>query len=98
MKKLISKILGTERTNDFEVVFGGDAAGHGEHGAIVGTWRKEGATAPITISFFFKGRNIAPKLEPKVIEELFHHAKMAGIQATHLYSYGGLAQPRPSKR
>lgn len=98
MKKLIKKILGNDRVNQFEVAFGGEAAKHGEHGAIVGTWRKEGATAPITISFFFKGRQIAPKMTPEVIEELFHHAKMEGIEATHLYSYGGLAQPRAAKR
>uniref|UniRef100_A0AAU7PFT1 Uncharacterized protein n=1 Tax=Burkholderia phage vB_BgluM-SURPRISE13 TaxID=3159457 RepID=A0AAU7PFT1_9VIRU len=99
MKKLINKIMGNDnRTNHFEVAFGAEAAKHGEHGAIVGSWKKEGANNPITISFFFKGRNIAPKMTPEVIEELFHHAKMAGIDPTHLYSYGGLANPRPATK
>lgn len=100
MKKILGKLgfINTDRQLKHEVAFGPEAAGKGEHGAIVGTWLKEGARTPITISFFFKGHTHAPKMTPEVIEELFHHAKMAGIDPTHLYSYAGLASPRKAMR
>lgn len=100
MKTILGKLgfINTDRQNKYEVLFGPEAAGKGEHGAIVGTWLKEGARNPITISFFFKGHTHAPKMSPEVITELFHHAKMAGIDPTHLYSYAGLAPVRPVHR
>jgi hypothetical protein len=100
MKKILGALgfINTDRELKHEVLFGHEAAGKGEHGAIVGTWLKEGARQPITISFFFRGHTHAPKMEPKVIDELFHHAKMAGIDPQHLYSYGNLAQPRKAAR
>lgn len=99
MIKMINKLLGNDnRELKYEVLFGHEAAGKGEHGAIIGTWLKEGARNPITISFFFKGHTHAPKMTPDLIVELFHHAKTAGIDATHLYSYGGLAQVRKPMR
>lgn len=99
MKKILGKLFGNkDRELKHELVFGPEASSHGEHGAIVGTWFKEGAKNPITISFFFKGHTHAPKMNPEVIVEIFHHARMAGIDATHLYSYGGLAQTRKAMR
>ncbi|BAQ02688.1 hypothetical protein AVU38_gp160 [Ralstonia phage RSL2] len=100
MKKILGKLgfINTDRQLKHEVLFGHEAAGKGEHGAIVGTWFKEGAKSPITISFFFKGHTHAPKMTPALIEELFFHAKTAGIDPTHLYSYSGLAPARASQR
>lgn len=98
MKKILKAMFGKNRELKHEVVFGHEAADKGEHGSIIGTWLKEGAKTPITISFFFKGHTHAPKMNPEVIEEVFHHAKMAGINPTHLYSYGGLAQVRKPMR
>lgn len=98
MKKILGKLgfINTDRQLKHEIVFGPEAAKHGEHGAIVGTWLKEGAKSPITISFFFKGHTHSPKMNPEVIIELFHQARMAGIEASHLYSYGGLMSTRPA--
>lgn len=87
--------FGSDRELHYEVVFGHECAGLGEHGAIVGTWVKEGNKTEITISFFFKGMMLPPRMSIDVIEELFYHARRAGIVPTHLYSYGGLAQVRP---
>lgn len=98
MKKILGAIFGKNRELKHEVFFGPEAAGKGEHGAIVGTWLKEGAKNPITISFFFKGHTIAPKMTPELITELFFHAKMEGIEATHLYSYSGIAPTRKPMR
>lgn len=87
--------FGANHELQYEVLFGHQCAGQGEHGAIVGTWVKEGNKSEITISFFFKGMMLPPRMSIDVIEELFYHARRAGIVPTHLYSYGGLAQVRP---
>ena len=81
--------------NKYEVLFGGDAASHGEHGSLMGTWIKQGHKQPINISFFFKGMGHAPRMTEEVLAELFKHARFAGIVPTHLYAYGGLHNPRP---
>lgn len=94
MKKLIKQVFGKDRELKYEIFFGPDAASSGEHGVIIGTWLKNGWREPIAISFFFRGHEHAPKLNPEVIEELFHQAKSAGIVPTHLYSYDGLMSAR----
>lgn len=100
--KLFNIISGRDikpnRVNEFEILFGHNAAGIGEHGAIVGTWVSEGSKMEITIPYVFKGRNIAPKLTVKVLEELFHHARMVGIVPSHLASYNGMSPVRQARR
>lgn len=81
--------------NKYEVLFGPAAAGHGEHGSLQGTWLKEGFKQNITISFFFKGMGHAPRMNVEVLEELFRHARHAGIVPSHLFAYGGLHNPKP---
>lgn len=87
-------LLGKNRQLNHEVLFGHQAASEGEHGAIVGTWIKEGHRRPITISFFFKGHIRPPKMTPELLDEIWFHAKTAGIDPTHLTSYDELAKPR----
>lgn len=96
-KKLIALFSGTpKRVNNFEILFGHHTAGKGTHGVIVGTWVSEGKPRETSISFFFDGMDHPPKLSTAVMEELFHHARCAGIVPTHLYSYGNLAPMRRS--
>lgn len=79
-----------------QAVFGEAAAKHGEHGAIVGTWIKEGYHQPATISFYFLTNGHCPRLSEDLMEQLFHQARMAGIEPSHLYSYAGLANSKRS--
>jgi hypothetical protein len=95
----INWMTGRDRTEEFEIIFGHDTAALGEHGMVIGTWLKEGKRNPICISFFFKGHIHAPKLTVSVLTELFRHARMAGIEPTHLHAYDLMMKGRsPSNR
>jgi hypothetical protein len=96
MANLIDWLMhgGTRPQHQYEILFGKAAAGHGEHGQVVGTWVKEGANNPINITFFFKGFTVPPKMDLHLMQELYHHAAMAGIVVSHVYSYNGLSKGR----
>lgn len=98
IKKIVNLCLGNinNRVNDYKILFGHECAEHGEHGTLVGTWLKEGNKTEVTISFYFEGMMLPPRIDMKVIEELFYHARRAGIVPTHLYSYANLAAVRPA--
>lgn len=94
LRNLIDWIVngGMRPQHQYEILFGREAAGHGEHGQIVGTWVKEGRNNPINITFFFKGFTVPPKFDLHLMQELYYHAGMAGIVISHIYSYDGLAK------
>lgn len=96
-KKIINACLGRlgNRVQNYKVLFGHHCAEHGEHGTLVGTWLKEGNKTEITIPFFFDGMMLPPRISMEVVEELFYHARRAGIVPTHIYSYANMAACRP---
>ena len=76
---------------EYEIVFGAQAAGLGEHGRVNGTWVKEGHPREITITFYIKGFNeLPPRLDRHLIEELYEQAAFNGIVMTHISAYAGL--------
>lgn len=79
------------KKHHYEILFGGATAGYGEHGTIVGTWIKEGYKSEIAIPFYIAGHKMVPKLTLDLLTEIHHHAAMAGIVVSHLYSYAGLS-------
>lgn len=93
-QKIINSLFGNNRVCEFEVLFGAETAGKGEHGILSGTWVKEGKPRETAIPFYFVGAMHPPKLSMAVMEELFHHARFVGIVPTHIYAYGNLAQLR----
>lgn len=86
---------------EYEIVFGAQAAGLGEHGRIVGTWVKEGHPREISITFFIKGfEHQPPKLDRHLIEELYEQAAFNGIIMSHISGYASITAinliPRPA--
>jgi hypothetical protein len=82
------------KKHHYQISFGPEAAAFGEHGALVGTWFREGYKEPITIPFYIQGYKMAPRLDYELMKEIYHHASMVGIVVSHLYSYNGLAAPK----
>lgn len=78
----------------YHFAFGPEAAPHGEHGRIVGTWVKEGYRQEISISFFIHGFERVPSLDRMLFEELYAQAAMAGIVMKHLSAYADMVPLR----
>lgn len=94
----LKNLLGKNRVLNHVVLFGHEASKEGEHGSLVGTWIKEGHRQPITISFFFKGHIRPPKMTPALLEEIWFHAQMTGIDPSHLTCYDDIARPRAARQ
>lgn len=79
---------------DYEILFGEDAAKKLEHGVIVGKWSRKGYNKDISISFHISGFGRPPQLDAKTFDAIVEKAREQGIVFSHFYSYGALMRAR----
>lgn len=94
---IIKSLLGKNRELKYEMLFGTACSDKGDHGALIGTWVREGSRNPITIPFYFVGFIHAPKMTPELMTEIWYHAQMVGIHPSHIGAYQDIARPRQAR-
>lgn len=81
---------GKGKEQQYHILFGPQTVGKGWHGQIMGTWQRNTGNTEVAIPFYVDGFQRAPRLDLRLMEEIYYQAGMQGIRVSHLYSYDGL--------
>lgn len=84
--------ISEEEAAKTKLVFHIEASYYGEHGALVGSFMRQGIESG-TISFFFVGMARPPHLSKDVIDYIWKEAKKIGIVPKYIYAYEGVMKP-----
>lgn len=85
----------SERKYELDIVFNADGVGFGTHGYIQAKNPNVGIHKFCRVRFAFVGMTQPPKLDERILSELFNAARNQGYEVEHLISYGLSSQVKP---